>query len=79
MDSSRKQVRISVNMADVGSARLPFIIDSIRQKAEHLFNQDSIDYAAGLQTLSPDSANAAADSSKRKALIFNLRAPASLF
>src|SRR5205085_11933239 len=47
MDSSRKQVRISVNMADVGSKRLPFILDSIRQKAEHLFNRDSIEFATG--------------------------------
>ena len=67
MDSSRKQIRISVNMADVGSARLPFILDSIRQKAEHLFNQDSIDYAAGLQKSSAvDGSNAVVDTTKRK-------------
>jgi hypothetical protein len=66
MDSSRKQVRISVNMADVGSARLPFIIDSIRQKAEHLFNQDSIDYANGLRSLPADGSTIIADSLKRK-------------
>ncbi|HET6995794.1 MAG TPA: efflux RND transporter permease subunit [Chitinophagaceae bacterium] len=60
MDSSRRQVRISVSMADVGSARLPFIIDSIRQKAEYLFNRDSIDYAKGIQT---------SDSSKRKKMV----------
>jgi len=67
MDSSRKQIRISVNMADVGSARLPFIIDSIRQKAEHLFNKDSIDYAMGVQKgLSPDSTGSGSDSLKRR-------------
>ena len=67
MDSSRKQVRISVSMADIGSARLPFIIDSIRQKAEYLFNRDSIDYANGVRTILPgDSSTAVIDSSKRK-------------
>jgi predicted RND superfamily exporter protein len=30
MDSAKQQARISVNMADVGSKRLPFILDSIR-------------------------------------------------
>jgi uncharacterized protein len=70
MDSARKQVRISVNMEDVGSVRLPLIIDSIRQKAEHLFNHDSIEYAIyvdGLRkTLSADSLKKNIDSSKFK-------------
>jgi predicted RND superfamily exporter protein len=42
MDSARKQVRISINMEDIGSARLPHIIDTIQTKAERLFNVDSI-------------------------------------
>jgi len=66
MDSSRRQLRISVNMEDVGSVRLPFIIDSIRQKAEYLFNKDSIDYAAGHHSSATDNSNAGADSLKRK-------------
>jgi hypothetical protein len=33
MDSTRQRARISVNMKDVGSARLPFILDSIQTKA----------------------------------------------
>lgn len=70
MDSARKQVRISVSMADVGSVRLPFIIDSIRQKAEHLFNRDSIEYAIyanGMRnTLSADSLKKNIDASKSK-------------
>lgn len=40
MDSSRKQVRISVSMADVGSARLPQILDTINEKAAQLFPKD---------------------------------------
>jgi uncharacterized protein len=43
MDSGRQQARISVSMADVGSKRLPFILDSIQTRAENLFNRDSID------------------------------------
>lgn len=37
MDSSKQQARISVNMADVGSKRLPYILDSIQTKANELF------------------------------------------
>lgn len=43
MDSDRQQARISVNMADVGSRRLPSILDSIETRAEYLFNRDSIE------------------------------------
>jgi predicted RND superfamily exporter protein len=42
MDSGRQQARISVSMADVGSKRLPNILDSIQNRAENLFNHDSI-------------------------------------
>ena len=38
MDSSRQQARISVNMQDVGSARLPLILDSIQHRADELFD-----------------------------------------
>src|SRR5258706_11945898 len=44
MDSARQVARISVNMADVGSVRLALIIDSIRNRAELLFNRDSLEY-----------------------------------
>jgi predicted RND superfamily exporter protein len=37
MDSAKQQARISVNMADVGSKRLPQILDSIQTKANELF------------------------------------------
>ena len=43
MDSSKQLARISVSMADVGSKRLPFILDSIQRRAEYLFNRDSIE------------------------------------
>ncbi len=42
MDSAKQEARISVSMADVGSKRLPFILDSIQLRAEYLFNGDSI-------------------------------------
>ncbi|MFZ1328146.1 MAG: MMPL family transporter [Chitinophagaceae bacterium] len=42
MDSAKQEARISVSMADVGSSRLPFILDSIQLRAEYLFNGDSI-------------------------------------
>jgi len=38
MDSSRQVTRISVNMADVGSRRLPEILDSLRIRADHYFD-----------------------------------------
>ena len=41
MDSSKQEARISVNMADVGSARLPHILDSIQAKANQLFNKEN--------------------------------------
>jgi predicted RND superfamily exporter protein len=40
MDSSRQQARVSVSMADVGSVRLPEILDSITQKVNRLFPKD---------------------------------------
>ena len=40
VDSSRQEARISVSMADVGSNRLPVIIDSIRYMADSLFTND---------------------------------------
>ena len=43
MDKDRQQARISVTMQDVGSEQLPFILDSIQQRAEKIFNRDSID------------------------------------
>jgi predicted RND superfamily exporter protein len=38
MDSTKQQARISVSMKDVGSARLPLILDSIDRKARQLFD-----------------------------------------
>lgn len=37
-DSSRQRARLSVNMADVGTERLPQLIDSLRMEAETLFD-----------------------------------------
>ena len=39
MDKDKQQARISVNMADVGTARLPYILDSIQKRANTLFNE----------------------------------------
>lgn len=38
MDSARQEARISINMADVGSARLPGILDSISKRSAQLFD-----------------------------------------
>ncbi len=46
VDSTQQKARISVNMADVGSDSLPKILAAVQQKAEELFNGDSIEYAA---------------------------------
>ena len=39
MDQNKQQARISVNMADIGSYRLPGLLDSIQQKADSIFNE----------------------------------------
>jgi predicted RND superfamily exporter protein len=46
MDSDKQEARISVNMADVGSARLPVILDSIQHRVSQLF--DSSKYTVQL-------------------------------
>lgn len=38
VDSTRQQTRISISMADVGSVRLPQLLDSIRPKANEIFD-----------------------------------------
>lgn len=38
MDSTKQKTRISINMADVGSKRLPVLLDSIRPKTLELFD-----------------------------------------
>ena len=43
MDSDKQKARISVSMADVGSRRLPEIIDSISKRANELFPKDKYD------------------------------------
>ena len=40
MDSTKRYARISINIADVGSVRLPVLIDSIKQKTDSLFTAD---------------------------------------
>jgi predicted RND superfamily exporter protein len=43
IDSNGQEARISINMADVGSARLPHILDSIQQRVNTLFPKDKYD------------------------------------
>lgn len=43
VDDSLKQTRISVNMKDVGSVRLPVILDSFRQQANQIFDTTEYD------------------------------------
>ncbi len=38
MDSNKQKARISVNMKDVGSARLPVILDSVQERVDQLFD-----------------------------------------
>jgi predicted RND superfamily exporter protein len=38
MDSTRQIARVSVNMADVGSARLPVLLDSLRPQVDQIFD-----------------------------------------
>jgi uncharacterized protein len=38
MDSNRQVTRISVNMADIGSKRLPVLLDSLQQRANYYFD-----------------------------------------
>ena len=40
IDSAKQKARISVSMADVGSKRLPLILDSITTRVNHLFPKD---------------------------------------
>ncbi|RYY54788.1 MAG: RND transporter [Chitinophagaceae bacterium] len=40
IDSARMEARMSINMADVGSVRLPQIVDTITRKAQELFPAD---------------------------------------
>lgn len=43
IDSNGQEARISINMADVGSARLPLILDSIQHKVDTLFPKNKYD------------------------------------
>ena len=43
MDKDRQQARISVSMGDVGTARLPLILDSVSNRAMQLFPKDKFD------------------------------------
>ncbi len=40
IDGAKQEVRISVNMADIGTHRLPILLDGIRQRAAELFPKD---------------------------------------
>lgn len=39
IDSNKQEARISVSMEDVGSDRLPFILDTIQRKADSIFDK----------------------------------------
>jgi predicted RND superfamily exporter protein len=41
MDSNRQVTRISVNMTDIGSKRLPELLDSLRTRADHYFDSSA--------------------------------------
>jgi len=41
MDSARKEARISVNMADIGSHKLPELLNGIQKRSDELFPKDA--------------------------------------
>lgn len=43
IDSNGQEARISINMADIGSARLPLLLDSIQKKVDTLFPKNRYD------------------------------------
>lgn len=43
VDSNKQEARISVNIADVGSQRLPVMLDSIEQKVNQMFDSTKYD------------------------------------
>lgn len=70
IDSNKQEARISVSMRDVGSYRLPGILDTIQHEAELLFNRDSLLYAEEIESLKKklpaDSIQKMIDSSRLK-------------
>jgi predicted RND superfamily exporter protein len=45
-DSLRQKARISITMADVGTARLPALLHEIQHEADLIFNRDSIEWTS---------------------------------
>lgn len=43
MDTARQVTRVSVNMADIGSRRLPMLLDSLKGRADHYFDSSKYD------------------------------------
>ncbi len=43
IDSNRQITRVSVNMADIGSRRLPILLDSLKQEADRYFDSSKYD------------------------------------
>ncbi|MFN5335308.1 MAG: efflux RND transporter permease subunit, partial [Bacteroidota bacterium] len=44
-DSTRQKARISITMADVGTAQLPDLLKGIQQQADLIFNTDSLEWS----------------------------------
>ncbi|HEX3933451.1 MAG TPA: MMPL family transporter [Puia sp.] len=42
VDSNQQEVRVSVNMADIGSRRLPLVLDDLQRKAAQLFDTSRV-------------------------------------
>lgn len=56
-DSTKQRARISINMADVGTVELPKMIDSLRAKADTIFNLSLADAPAGNPSATPKYVN----------------------
>ncbi len=56
-DSTKQRARISINMADVGTVELPKLLDSLRVKADTIFNFSLVDAAADNPNAKPQYKN----------------------
>lgn len=43
MDSTKREARLSMNMADIGTKKLPHVLDTIQQKINEIFPKDKYD------------------------------------
>ena len=57
IDTARQSTRISINMADVGTVRLPIILNGIQQRADQLFDSTKYFYVDTIRKNATDTVN----------------------